>query len=165
MGETPWNRPTRIIKFFAINQEGVDQSFSSSNSTEISMRRFYAQNFITIGLALEELSCKRPAILTDSRVYSLFEYTKMVVYRLSYLITYTCFVNESESAYASSFFSSLLITGNRRHVDSKKKNVTCKLFLFFSYGTAISHASVITIIRDIYLNTRFLYFFSLLLDI
>jgi hypothetical protein len=58
----------------------VDQSFSSSNSTEISMRRFYAQNFITIGLALQALSCERPAgrtaILTDSRVYSLFEYTK-----------------------------------------------------------------------------------------
>jgi hypothetical protein len=84
----------------------------------------------------------------------------MVVYRLSYLITCTCFVNENESAYASSFFSCLLITGNRRHVDSKKKNVTCKLFLFFSYGTAISHASIITIIRDSYLNTRFFYFFT-----
>jgi hypothetical protein len=56
------------------------------------------------------------------------------------------------------FLSCLLITGNRRHVDSKKKNVTCKLF--FSYGTAISHASIITIIRDSYLNTRFLYFFT-----
>ncbi len=55
--ETPWNRPIAIITFFSINQEGVGQSFSSSNSTEISMRRFYAQNFITIGLALEELSC------------------------------------------------------------------------------------------------------------
>ncbi len=61
LGETPWNRPTGIITFFAITQEGVDQSFSSWNSTEISMRRFYAQNFITIGLALEELSDKRPA--------------------------------------------------------------------------------------------------------
>ncbi len=57
LGETPWNRPTGIITFFAVTQEGVDQSFSSSNSTEISMRRFYTQNFITIGLALEELSC------------------------------------------------------------------------------------------------------------
>jgi len=45
-------------------------------------------------------------------------------------------------------------------VDSKKKNVTCKLFYLFSYGTAISHASIITIIRDSYLNTRFLYFFT-----
>ncbi len=79
-GKTPWNRPTGIITFFSIIQEGVDQSFSSSNSTKISIRRFYAQNFITIGLALEELSCKRPTgrpdILTDSIVYSLFEYTK-----------------------------------------------------------------------------------------
>ncbi len=65
LGETPWNRPSGIITFFAINQEGVDQSFSSSNSTEISMRRFYAQNFITIGLVLEALSCKRPAGHTD----------------------------------------------------------------------------------------------------
>ncbi len=30
--ETPWNRPTGIITFFAIiTQEGVDQSFSSSS--------------------------------------------------------------------------------------------------------------------------------------
>ncbi len=65
LGETPWNRPSGIITFFAINQEGVNQSFSSSNSTEISMRRFYAQNFIAIGLALEELSCERPAGHTD----------------------------------------------------------------------------------------------------
>jgi hypothetical protein len=53
-GETPWNRSTRIITFFAIIQEAVDQSISSSNSTEISIRRFYAQNFITIRLAFEE---------------------------------------------------------------------------------------------------------------
>ncbi len=54
LGETLWNRPTGIITFFAITQEGVDQSFSSSNSAEISIRRFYVQNFITIGLAFEE---------------------------------------------------------------------------------------------------------------
>ncbi len=73
------NRPSGKITFFAITHEGVDQSFSSSNSTDISMRRFYTQNFITIGLAFEELSSKRPAgrpdILTDSRVYSLSQYT------------------------------------------------------------------------------------------
>ncbi len=28
---TPWNRPSGIIAFFAITQEGVDQSFSSSS--------------------------------------------------------------------------------------------------------------------------------------
>ncbi len=80
LGGTPWNRSTGIITFFAVNQEGVDQSFSSSNSTEISMRRFYAQNFITIGLAFGALSCKRTAGRTDtpsdSIVSSLFEYTK-----------------------------------------------------------------------------------------
>jgi hypothetical protein len=54
-GETPWNTPTGITTFFAITQEGVDQSFSSSNSTEISIRRFYVRNFITIGLTFEEL--------------------------------------------------------------------------------------------------------------
>jgi hypothetical protein len=85
LGETPWNRPTGIITFFAINQEGVDQSFSFSNSTEISMRRFYAQNFITIGSAFEALSCKRtagrPDTLTDSIVFSLFEYTKRGEYQ------------------------------------------------------------------------------------
>ena len=44
------------------------------------------ENSITIGWLLEELSCKRPDgrpdILTDSRVYSLFEYTKIVVCKL-----------------------------------------------------------------------------------
>ncbi len=30
---------------------------------------------MTIGLAFQELSCKRPDTLTDSIVYSLFEYT------------------------------------------------------------------------------------------
>jgi hypothetical protein len=73
LGETPWNRPTGIITFFAINQEGVDRSFSSSNSTEISMRRFYAQNFISIGLALQALSCKRTAGHTD-RFYSVLTF-------------------------------------------------------------------------------------------
>ncbi len=77
LGETPWNRPTGIITFFAITQEGVDQPFFSSNSTEISIRWFYVQNFITIGSTFEELSCKRPNILTDSIVSSLFEYTKV----------------------------------------------------------------------------------------
>jgi hypothetical protein len=75
--ETSWNRPTRIITFFGITQEGADQSFSSSNSTEILIRRFYAQNFITIGLALEGNRANgRTDILIDSRVYSLFQYTK-----------------------------------------------------------------------------------------
>jgi hypothetical protein len=73
LGETPWNRTTGIITFFAINQEGVDQSFSSSNSTEISIRRFYVQNFITIGLTFEELSCKRPDGHTD-RFYSVLNF-------------------------------------------------------------------------------------------
>ena len=40
------------------------------------MRQFCAQNFSSIECNFEELSCKRPATLTDSRVYSLFEYTK-----------------------------------------------------------------------------------------
>jgi len=79
LGGTPWNRPTGIITFFAITQEGVGQSFSSLKSTEISIRRFYAQNFITIGLTFEELSCKRTATLADSIVSSLFEYTKRYI--------------------------------------------------------------------------------------
>ncbi len=37
LGGTPWNRPTEITTFFAITQEGVEQLFSSSNSTEISV--------------------------------------------------------------------------------------------------------------------------------
>ncbi len=73
LGESPWNRPTGIITFFGIAQEGVDQSFSSSNSTEVSIRRFYAQNFITIGLAFEELSCKWTAGHTD-RFYSVLTF-------------------------------------------------------------------------------------------
>jgi hypothetical protein len=78
LGETPWSRPTEKITFFAITQEGVDQSFSSANSTEISIRRFYVQNFITIGLTFEELSCIRPDTQADFIVYSLFEYTKKI---------------------------------------------------------------------------------------
>jgi hypothetical protein len=34
--ENPWNRTSGIMIFFAITQEGVDQPFSSSNSTEMS---------------------------------------------------------------------------------------------------------------------------------
>ncbi len=64
-GETPWNRPTWIITFSAITQEGVEQWFSSSNSIDISIRRLYAQNLITIGLSFEELSCIRPAGRTN----------------------------------------------------------------------------------------------------
>ncbi len=73
LGETPWNRTAGIIRFFAITQEGVDQSFSSSNSTEISIRRFNAQNFITIGLPFVELSCIRTAGHTD-RFYSVLTF-------------------------------------------------------------------------------------------
>ena len=44
------------------------------------MRQFCVQNFSTIGCSCEELSCIRPDgrtdTLTDSIVYSLFEYTK-----------------------------------------------------------------------------------------
>jgi hypothetical protein len=80
LGETPWNRPTGITTFFAIIQECGDQSFSSLNSAEILIRRFYVQNFITIGLTFEELLCKRTDgrtdTLADSIVSSLFEYTK-----------------------------------------------------------------------------------------
>jgi len=80
LGGTPWNRSTGIITFFGITQEGVNQSFLSSKSAEISIIRFYAQNFIIIGLTFEELSCKqtngRTDTLTDSIVSSLFEYTK-----------------------------------------------------------------------------------------
>jgi hypothetical protein len=65
LGGTPWNRPSEIITFLAVTRKGMDQSFSSSNSTEISIRRFYVQNFITIGLTFEELSCKR----LDGRTY------------------------------------------------------------------------------------------------
>src|SRR3984957_17400794 len=76
------------ISIFAITQEGLVQSGSSSNSTEILMRLNCVENFMTIGLFFQKLSCKRtdgrpagrpagrPDTLTDSRVYSLFEYTK-----------------------------------------------------------------------------------------
>ncbi len=104
LGETPWNRPTGITTFFAINQEGVDQSFSSSNSTEISMRRFYAQNFITIGLALEALSCKRTDTLTDSIVSSLFEYTKKGQADNVKMVTYKSVPNYISSLFATFFF-------------------------------------------------------------
>src|ERR1700722_13968881 len=66
----------RKISIFAITQEGLVQSGSSSNSTEILMRLNCVENFMTIGLFFQKLSCKRTDTLTDSRVYSLFEYTK-----------------------------------------------------------------------------------------
>ncbi len=40
---------SEIMTFFAITKPFLDESFSSSNSTEISMRSFYVQNFMTIG--------------------------------------------------------------------------------------------------------------------
>src|SRR5271155_5396691 len=72
-----------IMTIFSITQPFLDGSFSSSNSTEILMRQFCAQNFSSIECNCEELSCKRTDgrtagrtdTLTDSRVYSLFEYT------------------------------------------------------------------------------------------
>jgi hypothetical protein len=64
------------MTFFAITPQFLDESFSSSNSTEISMRRFYAQSFLTIGSYFQELSCKRTDTLTNSIVHSFFEYTK-----------------------------------------------------------------------------------------
>ncbi len=48
------------MTFFAIARPFLDQSFWSSNSTEILMRQFCVQNFMTIGWAFQELSCKRP---------------------------------------------------------------------------------------------------------
>ncbi len=49
-----------MMTFFAKTKPFLDKSFSSSNSTEILMRSFYVQNFMTIGWAFQELSCKRP---------------------------------------------------------------------------------------------------------
>ena len=62
-----------------ITQEGLVQSGSSSKSTDTLLRLNCVENVILIGLSFQKLSCKRPDIrtgtLTDSRVYSLFEYT------------------------------------------------------------------------------------------
>ena len=75
---------------FAITQQFLDESLKSSNSTEILMRLFYVQNFITIGLSFEDLSCKRPDgridTLINSIVYSLSEYTKTLFSRNCLLI-------------------------------------------------------------------------------
>jgi hypothetical protein len=54
-----------ITTIFSITHPFLDGSFSSSNSTEILMRQFCVQNFITVGGSCEELSCKRP----DSRTH------------------------------------------------------------------------------------------------
>ncbi len=71
------------MTFFAITQQILDESFSSSNSTEIFMRPFCVQNFISIGLVFEELLCKRldgrTDTLTDSIVYSRFFNTQIKV--------------------------------------------------------------------------------------
>ena len=84
MGRYFHRKAEEIMTLFAITQDGLDQSFSSSNSTEISIRRFYVQNFGSIGQCCQELSCIRPAgrpdTLTDSRVSSLFEYTTLFEY-------------------------------------------------------------------------------------
>ncbi len=78
------------MTFFAITRPFLDQSFSSSNSTEILMRQFCVENFMTIGWTFQELSCKRPDGRPARRThwpilecthflstqYSLFEYTK-----------------------------------------------------------------------------------------
>ena len=49
-----------IMTNFSITQSFVDESFSSSNSTEILMRQFCARNFSSIECNCEESSCKRP---------------------------------------------------------------------------------------------------------
>ncbi len=88
-GQSEHTKAQEIITFLARTKEVLGQSFS----TEISIRRFYAQNLITIGSYFRELSCKRPDTLTDSRVYSLFEYTK-----ISFIInssTFMRFLNKS----------------------------------------------------------------------
>jgi hypothetical protein len=65
------------------------------------MRQFCAQNFSSIECNCEELSCKRPAgrtaILTDSRVYSLFEYTKRDDAMLLICEEKKCIVNQIEN--------------------------------------------------------------------
>ncbi len=53
----------KIMTFFLITQQILNESFSSSNSTEIFMRQLYVQNFNSIGLVFRELCCK----LTDGR--------------------------------------------------------------------------------------------------
>ncbi len=55
-----WSKMT----IFSINQPFLDESFSSSNSTEILV---IVKSYRVHG---------RPDTLTDSRVYSLFEHTK-----------------------------------------------------------------------------------------
>ena len=61
------------MTFFAITQRFLDESFSSSNSTKISMRQFYAQIFMTIGSHFQELSYKRSDGHTD-RFYSVLTF-------------------------------------------------------------------------------------------
>ena len=65
-----------IMTFFAITQEDLDQSFSSSNSNEIFMRQFYVQNFITIEWPLRVIVYMAGQTRRPILVYSLFEYTK-----------------------------------------------------------------------------------------
>jgi len=67
-----------MMTFFAITNPFLDESFSSSNSTEILIRSFYAQNFMTIGWAFFKsyrVNGRTHWPILD-RVYSLFEYTK-----------------------------------------------------------------------------------------
>ena len=79
IGRFSHRRPQGKMSSFSITQEGLVQSGSSSNSTKTLLRLNCVENFIVIGLSFQKLSCKRPDIrtgtLTDSRVYSLFEYT------------------------------------------------------------------------------------------
>ncbi len=57
---------------------------------------------------------------------------KMVVYRLSYLITCTCLLNEGESAYVSAFF--FLVYWLQVTIDmciTRKKMLPANFFIFF----------------------------------
>ena len=61
------------MTFFEITEQFLDESFSFSNSTKISMRQFYAQIFMTIGSYFQELSYKRSDEHTD-RFYSVLTF-------------------------------------------------------------------------------------------
>ena len=69
IGQCLHRKAQEIMTFFEITEQFLDESFSFSNSTKISMRQFYAQIFMRIGSYFQELSYKRSDGHTD-RFYS-----------------------------------------------------------------------------------------------
>jgi hypothetical protein len=101
------------------------------------------KNFTTIGLSFEELSCKRSDTLTDSIVYSLFEYTKNSLNKTNrnlFRVNLYFLLHRNEWNMLIFYFWRIRFIG---HPNSScgfynyEKNTLCAFLLIFWYNTGL----------------------------